>query len=128
MVKFMSGLSNEDIDRDAVIRFLLSVPLRERVEVVNQVLRQFQTQELAGDGNVMYKNTYLVAELSFSNPQNDSHPEPAEVWALALPAPGGGYISDIVTQDGACHTCGTALNGFCKRSICPACGSIVEMT
>lgn len=124
----MIGLSNENIDREAVIKFLLSVSLRERVEILNQVLRQFQKLELAENGYVIYKDTYLVAELSFSNPKNDLHPEPADVWALALPAPGGGYISDIVTQDGACHTCGTALNGFCKRSICPACGSIVEMT
>lgn len=125
----MTGLSNGNVDREAATKFLLNLSLRERVELFNEVLQQFQELELAENGNVLYKTVYLVADLTYSNLKNELRPGPADVLALALPAiEDGGYISDTVNQDGACKFCGTVLSGFCKHSICPACGSIVEMT
>lgn len=120
----MSGCSKGDIDHEAVTGFLRTLPLRERVELINEVLQEFQELDLGEDGAVLFRSTYLVANLTYGTP-----PSPADVVALALPAKEEwGYISDILNQGGSCSFCGTVLTGFSKRSICPACGSIVGMT
>lgn len=125
----MNGRSNGDVDRVAVKDFLLSLPLRARVELFNEVLQQFQELELDESGIVIYKNAYMVAQLTFIKRKNELRGGPADTLPLALPVTAeGGYISDTVNQNGGCDICGTESIGFSKSSICPACGSTIEMT
>jgi hypothetical protein len=67
----MNGHSNEKIDRKAVMEFLLGLPLRERVRLLNEALKEFEELDLADNGKVSYKNTYLVAQLTFSKQGNE---------------------------------------------------------
>lgn len=125
----MNGRSNGGIDRETVTEFLRNLTLRERVELFNEVLSEFQELEVAEDGTVLFKTAYLVAYLTYANRKKESPPFGADVWALALPKTYEGvYVSDKVTQDGACDFCGLGLSGFTTWSICPACGSDVGMT
>lgn len=98
---------------------------RELVELFYKLTKSKRDEECLADGQQRVYAAPVVAEAAFS--KTDKF---LEYRLIAAPDPTfDGWISeDEITQSGKCTTCGGDCAGFSKSSICPVCGSVVDMT
>jgi len=111
--------------RSEIVSVLMAMPLRDLVDVLNDVLSRRFTDVAGRD----FEERKLVIAEAYRAHNGDACYSGWELLVLASPTEMGAYVTDsdaAPTQEGGC--CGIVLLRYAKNVVCPLCGKSANLT